>query len=162
MEDLQRIVNRIVKILTSVGMASLLIMMIITVVNIFIRPMGHSILGIIEISQMLIVITVAFAIGYTALKDGHVAMDSFTAKLSPLAKKYFKIISNILTIGIWGMIAWFNFQFAWEKTLLGESSIIANYPIYPFRFIFGLGCILLCLVTIYQTFLIMKNIEVRG
>jgi TRAP-type C4-dicarboxylate transport system permease small subunit len=152
MDKMQRIVRRIINILTIAGMASLLIMMILTVVNIVFRPIGHSIMGIIEISQLLIVITVAFAIGYTALKDGHVAMASFTGKMSNSVKKYLKIFSNILTISIWGMIAWYNFKFAWEKTLLGESSIIANYPIYPFRYIWGFGCIILCLIVIPDNF----------
>jgi TRAP-type C4-dicarboxylate transport system permease small subunit len=131
-------------------------MMTIVVVNIIGRMFGKAIIGTYEAVQLLIVVFVAFAIGYAAIKDAHVNMDIIVLRVSKPTQRVLAIISSIFTLGIWVLIAWFTLEFAGEQRLIGEHTIIMEWPIYPFRYIFALGAIVLCLVLLL---VIIKTIK---
>jgi TRAP-type C4-dicarboxylate transport system permease small subunit len=151
MRIFERILNRILGILVAIGFTCCMLMMMIVVVNIVTRPSGHAIIGTYEAVQLLIVVMVSFSLGYTALSKGHVNMDMVVTRLSSSTQKVFSIISSILGLIIWIMITWYSFQFSAEQLLINEQTAIAEFPIYPFRFIFALGAFITCLVMVLNT-----------
>jgi TRAP-type C4-dicarboxylate transport system permease small subunit len=156
MDSIEKITRRLLSVLTAIGFGCLMLMMTVVVVNIITRPFGHPIVGTYEAVQLLIVVMVTFAIGYAALEKSHISVDLLINHLSKSTRRILSIITSIITLCIWILISWYSFQFAWEQFLMGESTTIAGWPVYPFRYIFAIGATIMCLVMLLQ---IIKEIK---
>jgi TRAP-type C4-dicarboxylate transport system permease small subunit len=164
MESFSKAVDRIITSLTTVGFVALMLMMLVVVANIVLRSLsgigfGKPIVGTYEGVQLLITVAVAFALSYTAIKDSHVNMDMVILRLSRRSQSILTVINSILSLGIWALIAWYSFVYAGEQATAGESTSIMEWPIYPFRFIFALGAIILCLVMVLAIFKAVKELR---
>jgi TRAP-type C4-dicarboxylate transport system permease small subunit len=157
MEKFEKILKWTIGKLTAIGFTAMLLMVLIMVINIILRPLGHAILGTYEAVQLLIVIAVAFALGYAAIEKTHVNMDMVIVHLPKSVRRVLFIFTMILTLGVWGGITWFGFNFAIEETLIREHTSIMEWPIYPLRFVFSIGAGIMCLVLILQIYKAFKR-----
>jgi TRAP-type C4-dicarboxylate transport system permease small subunit len=146
MGKFDKILSRVITVLTAVGCAFMVLSMLLIVMNIITRVFDKPIIGTYEGVKLAIGVMVSFAIGYTALKDGHVNMDMIIIRLPKIVQKILFIITSIISLGIWGLIVWFNLLFDGTQFLIKERTIIMEWPVYPFRYVFLLGAILMCLV----------------
>jgi TRAP-type C4-dicarboxylate transport system permease small subunit len=89
---------------------------------------------------------VAFALGYCALTQSNVVMDVVFTRLPHPVRTVLTVVTTFLSLGIWVLIAWQSAKSAIQQHLVGEITIIMKWPVYPLRYIFVLGAILLCLV----------------
>ncbi|MFC1532104.1 TRAP transporter small permease [Thermodesulfobacteriota bacterium] len=152
MESFAKIVHRVIMVCTAGGGAFLVGIMALTVANVISRLFGRAIAGSYEISELLIVVTVAFAIGYTAMMQRHITVKILVSRFSPRTQAIVGSISSILCLGIWAVIAWASIRVALEKTLAGEYSDLLEVPFFPFRSVWVFGLILLCLVFLIDLF----------
>ena len=95
--------------------------------------------------EVFIVITVAFALPYTALKKGHVMIDAITSHLKPRTRAIISCFTMFLSIAIWGFITWAAIVIMQEKWL-GEVSFFMKIPYLPFRIIWIVGLVLFSLM----------------
>ncbi|MFC1821048.1 TRAP transporter small permease [Thermodesulfobacteriota bacterium] len=146
MGSFTKIVHRVIIVCTAAGGAFLVGIMALTVANVIYRLFGRAIAGSYEISELLIVVTVAFAIGYTAVRQSHITVKILVSRLSPLTQAIVGSVSSILCFGIWAVIVWASIRDSLQKTLAGEYSDLLEIPFLPFRAVWVLGLILLCLV----------------
>jgi TRAP-type C4-dicarboxylate transport system permease small subunit len=157
MEKFEKILKWTIGKLTAIGFTAMLLMVLIMVINIILRPLGHAILGTYEAVQLLIVIAVAFALGYAAIEKVHVNMDMIIVHLPKSVQRILFIITTILALGVWAGITWYGFNFAIEETLISEHTSIMEWPIYPLRFVFSIGAGIMCLVLILQIYKAIKR-----
>ncbi|MBP1707572.1 MAG: transporter small permease subunit [Chloroflexi bacterium] len=157
MDQFDKVLRWTISRLTAIGFTALIVMMLVMVINIITRPLGHAIIGTYEAVQLLIVIMVAFSLGYAAIEKVHVNMDMVIVRLSRSARRILLIITTFLTLGIWALITWFGFAFASDQTLIREHTTIMEWPIYPLRFVFALGAAIVCLVLILQLYQAFKR-----
>jgi TRAP-type C4-dicarboxylate transport system permease small subunit len=61
-------------------------------------------------------------------------------------------IADILSIGIWGLIAWSSMRYAWVMWGRNELQDPLDIPIAPFRFIWSIALYLLCLAVVATLF----------
>jgi TRAP-type transport system small permease protein len=114
------------------------------------------ILGSQEITELIMLTLVAFALSYTALKKNHIRVDLIMQYTSRKANLWFDIFT-------YGISCIFYIFIAWQGWIYGMSNItdhkvtnVLEIPFYPFNFILVIGAAIAVLV-FFRDFL--KSIE---
>ena len=152
-----RPVNMICKVGGIIAGYGILIMMLIVVLNVILRMSGKALLGTYEIVELIMPLIVALALGYCTSKGGHVTIGVIFEHLKPPASTVLAIIAIILSLSIWALIAWFGAGFAREGWLIGESTLALKLPVYPLRYVFVLGAVIVCLALLVDLFKALRK-----
>ena len=131
-------------------------MMVLIVANVIYRLSGHVIAGSYELSELMIVVTAAFALGYAALKKSHVVVKILVSRFSPRAQAILEALMSLISLGTWAVIAWAGVLILSEKWLKEETELL-SVPFLPFRFVFLFGLSLLCLVYLIDLFKALRQ-----
>jgi len=131
----------------AIGAAFLTGMMVLIVANIIYRLFGHVIPGSYEISTLMIVVAVAFALGYAAVHNSHIVVKIVVARFSQRWQSILGVLMSLISIGTWAVIAWASYNVLSQRWLT-EMTDLLDIPYLPFRMIFVLGLVILCLVYI--------------
>ena len=145
MDRFTNIIGRIIGIGMAVGAAFLVGMMVLIVANIIYRLTGHVIVGSFEISELLIVVTAAFALGYAALQKSHVDVGIVVSRFPRRWQAILEALTSFLSMGTWAVAAWAGSLILFERWHTEESELLL-IPFFPFRLVLFLGLILIALV----------------
>ncbi len=151
MDYLANIVRRMGGWGMALGAAFLTGMMVLIVANIISRLSGHVIAGSYELSELMIVVAVAFALGYAALKKSHVVVKIVVSRFPQRAQSIIEAFMSLISLATWALIAWAGFLILSERWLTEETDLL-DVPYLPFRFVFLLGLLLFCLVYLIDLF----------
>ena len=148
----ERFISSLSRVLNLVGAGVLVIMMTLTVVNVLVRPVFRSILGVPELVSYGFVVVVCFGLAYTAIIRGHVSVELVASRFPPRVQAVIESITGLLGIGVFAIIAWQSAVYGWEQWLIGEYAPILEFPLIPFRYIAVFGFVVLCLALLLQLF----------
>ena len=151
MDRFVNIIGRIVRAGAIAGSAFLLIVTFIIVLNICMRFFGEMISGHYELVSLLVVISVAFTLSYTAIHHGHISMQLVVSRLSPRSQTIIGLFTTLVSIAVWGTIAWASITVLRDKWLKELSNMLL-IPYLPFRCIWVFGLVLFCLVLVTDLF----------
>ena len=147
MTHLERISNVLSRWVNWIAGGILVAIMLITVVNMILRAVWVPLAGLSQGVGFLSAIVVAFALGYTQIRRGHVAIDIVVSRFSPRAQAIIDSIIYFMSMVLFGLIAWQVTRLAghhWEIGSTAES--LWNIVFFPLMYMVALGCALLCLV----------------
>ena len=131
----------------AIGAAFLTGMMVLIVANIIYRLFGHVIPGSYEISTLMIVVAVAFALGYAAVHNSHIVVKIVVTRFSERWQAILTVIMSLISLATWAVIAFASYNVLSQRWLT-EMTDLLDIPYLPFRMIFVLGLVILCLVYI--------------
>ena len=156
MDILIRIIRKTLMIGVALGGAFLVGMMVLIVANIVYRTTGHVITGSYELSELMIVVTAAFALGFAALHKSHVDVKVVVSKFPEKLQIVIEIITSFLAMGTWALITWASTIILIERWHTEESEMLL-VPFFPFRLVLFLGLILVSLVYLIDTLSALKK-----
>jgi TRAP-type C4-dicarboxylate transport system permease small subunit len=145
MDFLMRINKFLNKLLTLIGGACLLGMILLTCANIFIRKILVPIPGTFELMGFAGAIVTAFALGYTQFTSGHISVDVLVYTYSKPMKRFVSIINHGVCCVFFSIAAWFLVQKALILKQTGELSETLRIIYYPFTLAVALGFLILAL-----------------
>jgi tripartite ATP-independent transporter DctM subunit len=132
------------------GISALFLMVVMTFINVIARYVfNHPFIGIVEVTEVLMVSAVFLSVAHTQNQKAHVAVDLFTAKLKPKNKIVMGFINNLLAIALFIIVIWRSADqmvFFIEKHTV-HSPFLA-IPNAPFAAIIVFGCSLTCILLI--------------
>ena len=102
--------------------------------------------GTFELMGYFGAIVTAFALGYTQLNKGHIAVDVLINTFSEKTQKLLQVINNAICTVFFAIAAW---QIAVKATTLmntGEVTETLRIIYYPFTYAVAFGCLVLALV----------------
>ena len=134
------------KMLTGLAGLCLLAMIGLTCANIFLRLFGMPVRGTFELMGFLGATVTAFALGYTQLKRGHIAVDVLINTFSRRTRLFLSTLNNAVCMAFFLLIAWQLSEKAHTLHQTGEVSETLRIIYYPFTYGVALGCLLLALV----------------
>jgi TRAP-type C4-dicarboxylate transport system permease small subunit len=143
LEKVSRILNQI---LVWIGCVFLAAMILLTCSNIFLRIVWLPIKGTFELMGYFGAVVTAFALGYTQIGRGHIAVNVLTNTFSQKTQRVLAAFNSLICMGFFIFAAW---QVAkWATTLweTGEVTETLRIIYYPFTYCLALGCAVLALV----------------
>ncbi len=125
-------------------------MILLTCANIFFRSVWVPVRGTFELMGYFGAIVTAFALGYTQMKKGHIAVDVLVNRFSKKIKNVLNVINSTFCMIFFSIAAW---QIAIKATTLkntGEVTETLRIIYYPFTYAVAFGCIILSLVLLTE------------
>lgn len=109
----------------------------ITVIDVFLRMLGHPFMGTYEMVALAGSIVIGFSIPFMSWEMGHVRIDFLIAKLSKRKRALINIVTRVIVIILFILIGINFFMIGCEFYTSREVSSTIQIPIYPFPL--GLG-----------------------
>jgi len=121
-------------------------MIILTCANIFFRLVWVPVPGTFELMGYSGAIVAAFALGYTQIKRGHIAVDVLTSIFSRKTKTVLNLINHTACLLFFITAAWHITKKATNLRHTGEVTETLRIIYYPFTYGVAIGCAVLSLV----------------
>jgi TRAP-type C4-dicarboxylate transport system permease small subunit len=159
MKYLEVLNNFLNKILMVIGGIAVLALMSLATGNVVLRIFHMPFRGAYEIVSFLGAIVIAFALGNTQQRKGHIVVDILTDRFSPKINRILDGVNYFITMIFFAIISWQ--IYIWGGTILesGELSETLKVIYHPFIFSVSFGFAVLSL-TIFIDFL--KNLRKQG
>lgn len=143
LENISRFLN---ELLVWIGGIVLVVMILLTCANIFLRIVWTPIKGTFELMGFCGAIVTAFALGHTQTKRGHTRIDIVVTLFSARTQRILNGAYYSICMVFFAIVGW---QIAkWAMTLwqTGEVTETLRIIFYPFTYAVALGCFILSLV----------------
>lgn len=133
------------KTMAAIAVVLILVMMLITTADVGGRYLLASpIPGTTEITRLLLVFSVAFALGYTELMQQHVRMELVLTRLTPKRRTLIETLVLVLALVFIGLATYAASVVAHTSTIRGEYETgLIDIPMWPGRIALALGCLML-------------------
>jgi TRAP-type transport system small permease protein len=137
-------VHAISSVLNAVGAGVLFLMMFLTSADVFMRFLfNRPIKGAFELTELMMVVTVFFAVAYTESKKSHIGVELLVDRLRQRAQAGIDALTSLLSLGIISVILWQGALSAHETFLKGEYSALLKIPLFYFKALVPLGALVL-------------------
>jgi len=119
----------------------LVLMMLLTTVDVFGRYcLKHPVRDGLEMTQFLLVVTVASAMGFTQILKGHISVNLVTRKLPQSWRNGCEALGNLICLVLFALFSWQAAIGAREKHGNGITTGSYDLPLWPFYAFLALGC----------------------
>jgi TRAP-type C4-dicarboxylate transport system permease small subunit len=116
----------------------------LTMADILMRKfLNQSILGIVELTELMMVVIVFFTLGFSEMKDAHIKVDIFTSKLKPRTRIVLDVVTQLLASLLFAFMTVSVLRHALSMQRVGEVTQDLWIPKYPFLYLTALGCAVL-------------------
>jgi TRAP-type C4-dicarboxylate transport system permease small subunit len=123
-----------------VGMTAL------TCADVILRIFRRPILGSYEIVEFMAATAAGFALAYTTLKRGHVAVSILVALFSKRIQTLIYLIVQLVGIGLFVLLSWECFRYGNDLRSANEVSLTLELPFYPVLYGLAFSAFAVCLV----------------
>jgi len=115
-------------------------MIFLTCTNILLRLVWAPVRGAFELMGYLGAIVTAFALGYTQMKRGHIAVDILVQRFSRRTQKVLNGINHFICMIFFSIAAWQIAKYGMTLWRTGEVTETLRIIYYPFTFGVVVGC----------------------
>lgn len=140
-----------------IASVAVITMMLLSTADVVLRLFGKPIPGAYELVGFIGTIIVSFALGFTSLEKGHIAVELLYRKLPQRTQLAIETFTNTVSFLFFGLITYQAFIYALDMRKSGEVSPTLQMPVYPFIFGMSFGFGLLCLILIAESIKSMKR-----
>jgi len=155
LERISRVLNQIMIWLAGV---LLTIMILLTCANILSRIVWVPIKGTFELMGYFGAVITAFALGYTQMEKGHIAVDILVKSFSKRTRNILNSINYSVCLVFFMITGWQIVKYGIILIKTGEITETLRIPYYPFVFGVAFGCGILSLVLLVD---LLKLFAVR-
>lgn len=152
-------VRRFADFLNVVAGLCLLGMTALTFADVILRMFRRPILGTYEIVEFLGAAVAAFAMAHTTLQRAHVAVEVVVMRLSPGVQKAIYILTHLLSIFLFVILAYEFVIFGNDFRTSGEVSMTLRFPFYPILYGMALASLAVCLVLVVDLWFVLTRRE---
>ena len=129
-----------------VASAALVAMMLLTSADVFMRYLfNHPITGTYDVVGLLGALLAAFAMPYTMMKKGHVAVEILVQSLSRGKQLIIETFTHLLGISLFLVLVWQAILLSRDMKAAGEVTPTVHLPFYPILYCMAVCFFGLCL-----------------
>ena len=128
----------------------LIAMIALTSANIVLRLLWVPVRGTYELMGFFGALVTSFALGYTQLQKGHIAVDILINSFPRRTKRILEAINGIAIMVFFSVMAWQISRKAWVLHTTGEVTETLRIIYYPFTYGVALGCGFLAMVFLWE------------
>lgn len=145
--DFERSLCRFLLLISGLTLA---FMFFFTLTNVTMRAFGKPIVGDFEIVSFLGAVVIGFAIPYTSLYKGHIAVDFLLAMLPKNVSRWMEVATRIIGIALFLWISWNFILMSIDLIKSREVTPVFRMPYYPISFGLAFCCIIQCFTLLSQ------------
>ncbi|MCE5254394.1 MAG: TRAP transporter small permease [Actinomycetia bacterium] len=135
--------TRVLFWIAGAGLVGMLLLIVADVIGI--KILSRPVPGGIEIVSFLAVIAIAFAVGYTQVMRGHVAVDFIVDRFPRRVKLIIDMLMVLFGVCLFATLSYYSFKYAGKLRTTGEVSMTQKIPFYPFVYAMA-GCFVVTLL----------------
>ena len=137
------IIRSVNRVLGYVASGFLIILLMLTVIDVFLRFFFNSpITGTTEISQLMMIIIVFPALGWAAIDRAHIRVDLLTGMFPTRPRAVVSSITLLIALGVYSIITWRSFL---ESAVVNRQTSLINLPFAPFYWLMSVSLAIFCL-----------------
>jgi len=146
---LLRTVFAVSKVFNSIAAIALTLMIAVTVIDVFLRTIGHAVVGAYEVIGMICApLVIGFAIPLSSWNKKHVNMDIVISRFGPAGQHTLFVVTRIICIILFFFIGYNLLSVASVFRTSGEVSQMLHIPFYWVTYGVGIACFIECIVFI--------------
>lgn len=157
MKKIEFYVEKSADVFNAVAAVAVVGMMGVTALDVVMRYFRIAFPGAYDIISLLGSVVVAFALTYTSIQRGHIAVDFVYQKLPERYRPLFDIFNELAGGVFFALLAWRCFVYAGMLRGVGEVSLTIRIPTYPFVAGIGINCALLSLYLLLRLVRALKG-----
>jgi TRAP-type transport system small permease protein len=158
MKAIHRWIEKLSGLMNAVASLAILALMIMTAADILSRKFtGASIVGVVELSEFLMVILVYSALAQCEMMNRNVKVDLFSDLMGIRLRTITGMISSFTGFLLFALIAAASVSYAVSIEAVGEVSMDLQIARYPFVLLTAAGCAVLSLVCFSNLFSSRKD-----
>jgi len=151
MNGVEKFLHPLVKMFDRITWGVLFFLMVMTMADVLVRKLlNSSILGAVEITELLMTVTIFCSLAQCQVNNGHIQVDLIYKKLTPRLQKICDVLTQFGCSVLFFFVSLGTFHHAVNMKEWGEMTMDLELPIFPFVFIAALGCLLLSLVLFFR------------
>jgi TRAP-type C4-dicarboxylate transport system permease small subunit len=125
--------------------------------------LGSAITGTVELSGLLLVVLLSFAIVHSELASGHIAMTFVVERLPAAVRRVVEALTVTATAAVTFVVVYALFRAALTAYERGQvHSMTLPWPLWPFRGLLALGMLMLGLVMLRKFRRLVRPLDVSG
>jgi len=137
------------RVLNIIGVTCLVLMMLITVSDVFMRYVfTQPLKGSVELTEYLMAVVGFFGLAWCAKNLGHARVDLLMTHFSTRTQAVFDSVTYLLALTVVPLVAWRGIETSNYAREIGKHSFMLEIPDYPFYMAMGIGFLVLSLVLI--------------
>lgn len=144
-----------------IAAAAVTFTMLIITADVVLRFFRCPITGTYEIVGFMGTVIISFALPYTTVQKGHIAVDFLMMKLPWLARVFVNAINAFICMVFFAVVAWQSVEYAQSLKASGEVSATLQMPTYPFVYGVAIGFALLVPVLFIEFVRQLKRVEIQ-
>jgi TRAP-type C4-dicarboxylate transport system permease small subunit len=150
-------IDSIARIAGLVAMGVLLLMMLLTVADVFMRAtLNKPIIGTIEITEQMMVAVVFLGFGWCALQGNHIRVDLFVSRYPLGTQRVIDLMTYSVGLILVAAMCWRTFVTTFTVQQLGLTCAYIGLPKYPFYALAAFGWAVLFIA---MAGLLVRNIK---
>jgi len=158
---IEKFVNGLADKVNWLSAAAVAFIMFLTVADVFMRLFGRPIPGTYELVGFVGALIISFALPYTSVKKGHIAVDFLMMKMPWLVRVIVNAVNAFIAMLLFGIISWQSVLYALSLKNSGEISPTLQMPIYPFVYGVAFGCAMLSVILFIEFIRQLKGAEIE-
>ncbi len=143
----ERVLCRLLLLISGLTLA---FMFLFTLTNVVMRAFGKPIVGDFEIISFLGAVVIGFAIPYTSLYKGHIAVDFLLAMLPKTTSDWIEVATRIIGIALFVWLSWNFVLMSLDLIRTKEVTPAFKMPYYPISFGLAFCCVAQCVTFVSQ------------
>jgi len=150
MKKFEKLVSKLSGFLGVIAGSTLVAVMLMTVLDVFLRYFGRPIVGIYDIVALGGAVIIGFSMPLAAEKKVHVYMEMGLQSYSRTVKQVLSFVTRVILFGISFLVAWNLIQLGIDFRQTGEVSLTIKIIYYPIAMGLGVCFIIQMLVLVVQ------------
>ena len=161
MKKIEFYIEKSADVSNAVAGIAVVVMMLIIACDVTLRFFKISFPGSYDIVSLLGAVVAAFALTYTSVQRGHIAVDFVYRRVPERYRPLLDIFNGIAGSAFFVLLAWRCFVYAVELKEAGEVSLTIQVPVYPFVAGIGLNCVLLSAYLLMHLLRLLRGVFKR-
>lgn len=151
----------LVRFIDRISWVMLMALMGMTALDLFLRNVTNtSILGSVELTELMMVMIVFFSLAQCEVNNGHIRVELIMDKFGNRVRNWADVFTQALCTLVFTLMSVSMFNHALNMKAYGEVTMDLNLPLYPFVFIACIGCGIMTLVLFCKT--VIKLLKVMS
>lgn len=130
----------------------LFVMMTLTMADVILRKLAnHSILGTVELTELMLVLVVFCSLAKCQADDGHIKIDFIMRNFGQRTQKTVELFTQFLCFVLFLFMTYGTYRHAVDMREWEEITLDLGIKVYPFVYVVSLGCALLAIVLLLKS-----------